>query len=453
MKSFSKKNILSILDDSVEGLKTLKSVKEDSIPEIWKENIQSFGQIICIIGDHWISCEEDYTVLVEIIEEYCQNLQGIEVISTTKKERDKYGKQCLKLLQKLQFECGRILPNDRKELVFFPYLYAMWDSMESVWKAAVDSGEFDVYVVPIPYYERKADRSLGDMHYDGAEYPLEVGAISWESYDIAQRKPDIAYVHNPYDGGNLVTSIHPDFYSDKLKEHIETLVYIPYFSLNGGNVPEHFCTTSVVFRADKVIVQSQRTQEIYVEALLEFGAQHKIPMKRAELTKKILPLGSPKTDVIKTKDQFQIPDQWKKIITKEDGSEKKVLFFNNTLNAVLSQNEEALDKLEDSLGYFREHTEEIAFLWRPHPLMESTLKSMRPHLLVRYQKIVEKYQKEHWGIYDDTPDFQRAVAISHGYYGDNSSVVDVFISAKKPVMLGNNLIKNRREGSYERWIK
>jgi len=41
----------------------------------------------------------------------------------------------------------------------------MWDCMETVWKAAVEDPECDVYVVPIPYFDIKADKTAGDMHY------------------------------------------------------------------------------------------------------------------------------------------------------------------------------------------------------------------------------------------------------------------------------------------------
>ena len=36
----------------------------------------------------------------------------------------------------------------KKEIVFLPYKASMWDSMESVWKAAAEDDECEVYVVP-----------------------------------------------------------------------------------------------------------------------------------------------------------------------------------------------------------------------------------------------------------------------------------------------------------------
>ena len=67
--------------------------------------------------------------------------------------------------------------------------------------------------------------------------------------------------------------------------------------------------------------------------------------------------------------------------------------------------------------------------------MESTIKATCPELWEPYQNIVKQYQKEEWGIYDDTADLDRAVVLSDAYYGDGSSVVELFKVLGKPVMI------------------
>ena len=54
-----------------------------------------------------------------------------------------------------------------REAVFLPYKASMWDSLESVWRAAWEDPDCDAYVIPIPYYDRNPDRSLGELHYEG----------------------------------------------------------------------------------------------------------------------------------------------------------------------------------------------------------------------------------------------------------------------------------------------
>jgi predicted choloylglycine hydrolase len=62
---------------------------------------------------------------------------------------------------------------------------------------------------------------------------------------------------------------------------------------------------------------------------------------------------------------------------------------------------------------------------------------MRPQLWEQYKALVEEYKHEGWGIYDDTADMDRAVVLSDGYYGDGSSVVQVYQQTGKPIMLQN----------------
>ena len=84
----------------------------------------------------------------------------------------------------------------------------------------------------------------------------------------------------------------------------------------------------------------------------------------------------------------------------------------------------------------------MALLWRPHPLIEATIKSVRPRLGEEYKEIVDGYRSEGWGIYDDSPDLDRAVALCDAYYGDPSSVVQLCQKAGVPVMIQNVDILN-----------
>ena len=58
---------------------------------------------------------------------------------------------------------------------------------------------------------------------------------------------------------------------------------------------------------------------------------------------------------------------------------------------------------------------------------------------VRYKEIylgLKAYFLEHdLGIYDDTPDMDRAIALCDAYYGDHSSLVRLCREAGKPVMI------------------
>jgi hypothetical protein len=62
---------------------------------------------------------------------------------------------------------------------------------------------------------------------------------------------------------------------------------------------------------------------------------------------------------------------------------------------------------------------------------------MRPELAGEYRSIVAGYKREGWGIYDDSPDLRRAIAMSDAYYGDMSSVAALFKKCGKDILIQN----------------
>lgn len=329
----------------------------------------------------------------------------------------------------------------RKEVVFFPYKASMWDSLESVFLAAKADPDCDAFCVPIPYFDRNADGSLGQMHYEGNEYPKNIEVTSYLAYSVEDRRPDVIYIHNPYDEYNRVTSVHPNFYSSCLKNYTDELVYIPYFVLSeiepdddaAVETNKHFFSVPAVFHAHKVIVQSEKMRQVYIKSLTkQFGEE-----SRTIWEEKILGLGSPKFDkVLSTKkEDLEIPEEWLKIIEKPDGSYKKIIFYNTSIGALLEHDEKMLEKMKSVFETFKENKDEVALLWRPHPLIQSTIQSMRPQLWGRYKEIVERYKAEGWGIYDDSADLNRAIVLSDGYYGDHSSVIYLCQKKDMPVLV------------------
>ena len=55
-------------------------------------------------------------------------------------------------------------------------------------------------------------------------YPEYVPVTWYGDYDIEGRKPDMIFIHNPYDEFNYVTSVHPMFYAKELKKYTDMLV-------------------------------------------------------------------------------------------------------------------------------------------------------------------------------------------------------------------------------------
>ncbi len=396
------------------------------------------------LGSHIEKLYGMETKSVGALEKYCESLYQLSVaLDQQAQVAEAY--EALKQTTAYVRETYEQEFPDKKEVVFLPYKAAMWDSLESVWMAARDDEECEAYVIPIPYYDLDENQNFKEMHYEGDMYPKYVPITSYEDYDLEERHPDMIFIHNPYDEYNRVTRIEPKFFSSRIKDFTEKLVYIPYFVL-GAIDPEdqesidgisHFCYLPGTMYADQVVVESENMRQVYINEYLKQAKKNGRQVTRKELEKRILGLGSPKFDkaVNSQMKDFEIPEEWLRIIEKEDGSWKKIIFYNTSLSAFLEHEEKMLEKIKDVLHIFEENKEDVALLWRPHPLMMQTIESMRPELREAYKEIVQQYRKDGWGIYDDTPAMDMAVAISDGYYGDPSSVVAVFQSVDKPIML------------------
>lgn len=115
---------------------------------------------------------------------------------------------------------------------------------------------------------------------------------------------------------------------------------------------------------------------------------------------------------------------------------KKVVLYNTTIDAFLRYGEKAIRKMKSVFRFF-EQRNELVLIWRPHPLLETTLRSMRPKLLDEYLEAVDYYKNRNIGILDDSSDLHRAITLSDAYYGDWSSVVDLYKVTGKPILIQN----------------
>lgn len=439
-------NMVASLDEANEYMQDTAQMNQGNLSEMLmqcQDAAMQIGTILEAMGDQ-------YTAIIGLLEDYCENIYQLSVNLSDKKECCRLCGEMRRQLMDLKHHVRYEVPDDRREVVFLPYKASMWDSLESVWKAADADRDTDAYVIPIPYYDKNPDGSFREEHYEGDLYPEYVPITRYDEYDFEDRRPDAIYIHNAYDEYNYVTSVHPFFYSGNLKKFTEELVYIPYFVL-GETKPDdkaaverirHFCIMPGIYRADRVIVQSEDMRQIYINVLTEEtlknqGGSEGVIRKYWE--DKIEGTGSPKFDkVLNTKrEELEIPPDWIKVIEKSDGTHKKIIFYNIAVGAMLDNDEKMLRKMQDAFRIFRENQERIALLWRPHPLIESTLISMRPRLWEEYRKIRDEYIQDGWGIYDDTADIDRAIVLSDAYYGDVSSVVQMYQKTGKPIMIQN----------------
>lgn len=440
MERYRKKELLKVIALMETANKTIDNAKGKCQPEIVEILIQC-QEAALEMGNCLETLGAPGQAVVTLLEDYCESLyqisQSLDDKIRYKKLTKTIGKQLVQIGEKIRHE----LPKEKKEIIFLPYKASMWDSLESVWKAADEDENCDTYVIPIPYFDRHPDGSFGQMHDEGDQYPEYVPVTSWEAYHIEERHPDVIFIHNPYDQCNYVTSVHPAFYSARLKEYTDMLVYIPYFVATAHRVQEHFCTLPGIFYADRVIVEDEEIRKFYIEQFHRYEDEQNCRGAFGKAEEKFLALGSPKFDkVLSTRrEDVTVPPEWERLMHREDGTRKKVVLYNTTVDALLNKTT-FIEKIRSVLKIFYENRDELTLLWRPHPLNMATMESMRPQKLEAYQQVIADYRAAGYGIFDDTADLHRAIALSDAYYGDWSSVVSLYEKTGKPIMIQNTEI-------------
>lgn len=437
----------ALLDMAAAMAKANDSVLSAATPQRLTDMLIQCQNAALEMGTSLESMGERYTVMVHLLEDYCESLYQMSISLADEHKCRMLSADIRRRLTALQDSIRYTMPEDRREVVFLPYKASMWDSLESVWKAADADENTDAYVIPIPYYDRNPDGSFRKEHYEGDLYPEYVPVTNYKEYDFKSRRPNEIYIHNAYDSSNFVTSVHPFFYSENLKQYTESLVYIPYFILgevdpdNEEAVKQiaHFCLAPGVFHADRVIVQSEAMKKVYVNVLTDFMKKKSGENTRAYWENKILGLGSPKMSKVAAtrREDVHVPDEWLRIIQKPAGERKKIILYNTGVVPLLTYGNRAIEKIKRVFQIFRSHSESVALLWRPHPLVQATIESMRPQLWEAYREVLEQYREAGWGIYDDTADLDRAIVLSDAYYGDPSSLVTLCRGVGMPVMIQN----------------
>lgn len=394
-------------------------------------------------------------VTVGYLEQYCEVIyQVFEMVQQVSADPGQHiDTQDLKdflqeVLTVVAISINQDIPN-RKEVLFIASKADQWDAFDSVWRAAKEDPEADVYVMAVPYYDRDAVGASTTEYYERDLFPEYLSVIGYEDYDVVKRHPDVIFIQSPYDECNYTTNIMPRFFSANLKAHTEQLVYIPWFKLAEFGVGEekprktmmYFCTVPGIVHSDVVVVQSDKMRQEYIERMTTFAGED----TREIWEKKIIGIGSPIDDVEnvelseadKLVEVHKLPELWQKVILKSDGDMKKIIIYNTSVATFMQGGEKMCDKIERTLAVFKEKSEDIALWWRPHPLILATLEASYPQLVDRYKAIVQGYCDAGWGIYDTTPEYDRSIVMADAYYGDSDKMARRCETLGKPVMLQN----------------
>lgn len=329
----------------------------------------------------------------------------------------------------------------RKEAVFLPFDSKYWPALHSVWEAVRAEADWDVYVVPLPYYYKEYDGSFLDMVYNVSGYPQNLPLADYEKFDLALHHPAIIFIQYPYDEWNSATSIPKEYYSSEIRNYTEQLVYIPYFEVEEFDKESereywnmnYYCTVPGVVNADRVFVQSEEMKKVYVDKLAEFAGED----TREIWEEKIVGVGSPLMDRKKevTGQMAGYPQEWEQIIQKPNGERKRLILFYVSMSALIQYKEKMIGKMERVLETALRSKEEVVFIWREDTMINLNEKIVGKALYEKYHRLREKILNEQGMILAEHVKDELLAALCDGYYGVPSAIGNKFQVLHKPVMI------------------
>ena len=321
----------------------------------------------------------------------------------------------------------------QKEIVFLPCSPNLWNSFDYLYRQLASDKTCHVVVIPIPWYDRAPDGSIGGdaVHYDTEGYPEYVTLTSLNSYNFAGIHPDVIYIQNVFDNSNLGSSIHPAFYTTKLKELCNELIYIPPFILDETDIDkpdqaeklrEYLCLPGIS-NVDKIILQSESMKNAMIKLLAgEENSEYK-----TKLENMITSACHPRVSAIKELIENTVAED----------PHKKVILYCNSIPTMLENSSKLITKIKGSFEIFKQNSDAITLIWRPHPLMLEVANQLRPEISDSFRELIEYFTHEGIGVLDTDPDPAPSIALADAYYGDPGSVMELFKLTKKPIMIEN----------------
>ena len=240
---------------------------------------------------------------------------------------------------------GEIYRSNNYSIAFLPYKRSMWNSMESVYEECIKSGA-EAYCIPIPYYlmPDKKVTSEKDL-FDNA---LDVSVLGSKTFDFV-------VIHYPYDHNNKVTQMLPEYHTASLKRYGQ-VIYIPYSCTNMRQLRVQPGLANI----DYAFLNTEEEAASFIREWNDLGV---------DFTGKVFGLGSPKMDSVSK--------------CAIDGDTTVII---NSLGPFLSS---PLSKIRSyEIVMLEEINEGHQVIFRPHPLLRQTIKSMRPDMEYEYDEFI-----------------------------------------------------------------
>lgn len=298
-------------------------------------------------------------------------------------------------------------------IAFLPYKRSMWNSMQSVYEECKAAGA-DVHCMPIPYIRMKVHKEPDYLDSDFALF----GDIA-EPIELL-KNPDFIAIHYQYEDHNYVTNMLPQYFTKALKEKYGAkIIFLPY---GIGSGLGHFAIQPGCRDLDYAFLEDENMADRFIAGWKTQGV---------DFSGRVFGFGSPKFDIARDLKEKIVPPEWAETLL-----DRNVTLVCTSLGPFLA------DPTRRLVRYKRYILEELnkpghAVIFRPHPLMRTTIKSLAPDMEPRWDKLIFELKNEYrYRVKVDESEYlERAMAASDYLISDPSSVVEMWKETGKGYMI------------------
>lgn len=410
----------SLAQDCVKGLQELfvastTAYKQGSV-DAYGTYLREGQQLAIDLGTMIEQVKGEGHPVVAILEEYCEALYQASLDNGAGSTHDTM--KCI--LDRIQ-ETVRDNIINKKEIVFIPNKPSQWKYMQDIWEEKANDTNYDVYVVPVPYYYKKYDGTFTKMVYEAQGYPEQLQLINYQSFDLSLHHPECIVFSDPYDQWHATTSIHPDYYSEKLQNCCDELVYVQPFEVDDFDKGDYnayhnlgyYATVPGVVRADVIVVPTKQMRQMYIEKLKDFCGEDS-----KQYWENVIQVSTP-----------QVTEKQQAFSEK-----KKILYYVNP-GFLVENGEQGIKKIKETLETFISCGDKVRCSFCEGAMLRETTEKISPDILSRYEHMLEEIWDETIGeAVVDSP-VEAMVLQNDAFYGDGGAIALGFAQANKPVLI------------------
>ena len=215
--------LVSLVETLVEASNQLKVNFSLGKLEMAKRFLVEMQEVAITIGTSLDRFIGEGTVTVKLLEQYCELLWNCNNAQSLE--------ECFSLAE-IICEAGNLIQENflreirkKQKILLFPSKAEDWILFEPYWKEAKQNGD-EVYVIPIPYFQKYYDGSFVEEYYEGENFPKNILITKYNEHKYDGKLVDLIVVKDNYHEKHPFYSVHPFYYIDNLKQYAKKIELI-----------------------------------------------------------------------------------------------------------------------------------------------------------------------------------------------------------------------------------